>query len=209
MNLYTREQLIAFENRVVQEWEDGNLPSLVHLCNGNEDALIDIFRDIRPQDYIFVSHRAHYHVLLKGMMPDALMSKIERDLSMFLFDKNLRIYQSAILGGCCGIATGVAKAIKDSGVDEHVYVFLGDGAADNGHLYEAAMYSTGHDLPITFIIENNNRQVDTDIATRRGEQYPLFQMQSPKIREYHYTSKYPHAGSGCKTQITFQRTTPL
>lgn len=209
MNLYTREQLIAYEEIVREAWETGQLPSLVHLCNGNEDALIEIFKDIRPQDWIFVSHRAHYHCLLKGMPPEVLMQNIREDRSMFCFDKELRIYQSAILGGCCGIAAGVARALKDSGADERVFVFLGDGAADNGHLYEAAMYAAGHDLPVAFIIENNDRQVDTDIETRRGPHHEDFSLDAPNIFEYHYRSKFPHAGSGSKHQITFKRTTPL
>lgn len=206
---HTKETLIAFENQVKAAWEAGELPSLIHLCGGNEEQLIEIFQEIRPQDWIFISHRGHYHCLLKGMSEDRLMEFIRSDRSMFVFDKELCIYQSAILGGCCGIAVGVAMAIKESGEDTQVYCFLGDGAADNGHLYEAAMYATGHDLPVEFIIENNGRQVDTDTYTRRGPDNDRFQIRSPKIKEYFYAHTWPHAGSGSKHHITFQRTHPL
>lgn len=206
---HTKETLIAFEERVRQAWEAGELPSLLHLSGGNEDDLLEIFQHIRPQDWIFVSHRAHYHALLKGMSEDVLMENIRSDRSMFTFSRELRIYQSAILGGCCGIATGVAQAIKDRGEDAHVWLFQGDGASDNGRLYEALMYATGHDLPITFIVENNGIQVDTTIAVRRGPNRRFFKMESPNLVEYKFTPRWPHAGSGCKTQITFKRTTPL
>lgn len=206
---HTRESLMAFERRIQSQWEAGELPSLVHLCGGNEDDLLRIFTDIRPQDWIFISHRGHYHALLKGIPEDRLEMLIRSDKSMFIFDRELRIYQSAILGGCCGIAVGVARAIKDSGEDARVYCFLGDGASDNGALYEAALYATGHYLPVTFIIENNNKQVDTDIVTRRGPDHWKFEMYSPKVQEYNYTPTFPHAGSGCAHQITFQRTHPL
>lgn len=206
---HTRETMIAFEERIRLAWEAGELPSLIHLCGGNEGQLLDIFSEVQERDWIFVSHRAHFHCLLKGMPEDELEANIRADRSMFCFSEKYRIYQSAILGGCCGIATGVARAIKDAGGRERVWCFLGDGAADNGHLYEAAMYATGHDLPISFIIENNRKQVDTDIETRRGPNHLRFALYAPCVREYEYTPRWPHAGSGCAHQITFKRTTPL
>lgn len=206
---HTRESLIAFEDRIRILWEEGELPSLLHLCGGNEEQLIDIFANIRPQDWVFISHRGHYHALLKGMTDNDLEALIRHDRSMFIFDKYLHIFQSAILGGNCGIAVGVAKAIQDSGEDAHVYVFLGDGAADNGSLYESALYATGHNLPVTFIIENNNRQVDTDETTRRGPNHAAFSMNAPCIEQYYYEARWPHGGSGCAHQINFKRQHPL
>lgn len=206
---HTKESLIAFEDGVRQEWERGELPSLLHLCGGNEDQLLAIFRRIRPQDWVFLSHRGHYHALLKGMPEERLLEFIRSDRSMFIFDKELRIFQSAILGGCCGIAVGVAMAIQESGEDAKCYVFIGDGAADNGRIYEAALYATGHDLPIEFIIEDNRRQVDTDVITRRGLCHSFMKLESPKIIQYFYKPTWPHAGSGCSHKITFNRTYPL
>lgn len=206
---HTRESLIAFEAKVKAEWEAGELPSLIHLCGGNEGQLLEIFKEVQPQDWVFISHRGHYHCLLKGMPEEELLENIRNDRSMFCFDANRRIYQSAILGGCCGIAVGVAVALKASGENTKVWVFLGDGASDNGALYEAALYATGHDLPIEFVVENNDRQVDTDVLTRRGPNHDLLLFKSPHIRHYYYTHTWPHAGSGCAHQIDFKRKTPL
>lgn len=206
--MHTRESLIAFEDRVKAEWEDGNLPSLVHLSGGNEEQLLDIFADIRPQDWIFVSHRAHYHLLLKGVPEDELMWSILNDRSMFNYSAKLRIYQSAILAGNCGIAVGVAMAIKERGEDAHVHCFIGDGAEESGHFYEAVLYASGHDLPITFHIEDNRIQVDTPQALRRGMERGLLDRE-PCVKRYVYTPTYPHAGSGCAHKITFKRTHSL
>lgn len=200
---------MAFEEKVRLEWEGGELPSLLHLSGGNEDQLIEIFQNIRPQDWCFTSHRSHYHCLLKGMSEDELMENIRSDRSMFSYSKSLRIYQSAILGGCCGIATGVAKAIQDSGEDAHVFCFIGDGSFDNGHAYEALLYATGHRLPLTIIVECNNRQVDTTIEERRGPHWLDFVMESPNLRRYQYEPRWPHGGSGCAHHIQFKRTHPL
>jgi TPP-dependent pyruvate/acetoin dehydrogenase alpha subunit len=206
---HNRESLIAFEDRVRQSWESGDLPSLTHLCGGCEGQLLNIFQVIRPQDWIFISHRGHYHCLLKGMSEGQLMENIRNDFSMFCYSRELRIYQSAILGGTVGIAVGVAKATADSGEDAHVYVFMGDGAEEGGALHPAALYATGHRLPITFIVEDNDRQVDTSKQTRRGERSEWCQLTAPCIVRYSYKPTWPHAGSGCKHQITFKRTTPL
>lgn len=205
---HTRESLIAFENRVKAMWEEGELPSLVHLCGGNEDQLLGIFANIRSQDWVFAGHRSHYHALLKGISEWDVAGFIARDMSMFMFSKEHRFYQSAILAGNCGIAVGVAMAIKESGEDAHVHCFIGDGAEENGHFYEAVLYASGHDLPVTFHIEDNRIQVDTSQLIRRGMERGLLDYE-PCVIRYIYKPTYPHAGSGCSHKISFNRTHPL
>ncbi|MFN3077090.1 MAG: thiamine pyrophosphate-dependent enzyme [Alphaproteobacteria bacterium] len=203
MNYATKDQLIAFENRIKGLWEAGDLPFLLHLCGGNEDQLIEIFAGIQEGDWIFSSHRNHYHALLAGIEPAKLEALIRSGHSMFVFDRTRNFVTSSILAGTCGIAAGVAWQLKHSGSSNRVWCFLGDGAEEEGHLYEAALFVAGQELPCTFVIEDNNRQVDTDKATRRAAQLtnPLDSL--PCVRRYHYTAVYPHAGSGCKHQITF------
>lgn len=203
MNYATKEQLIEFETRIKGLWEAGDLPFLLHLCGGNEDQLIEIFAGIQEGDWIFSSHRNHYHALLAGIDPAKLEALIRSGHSMFVFDRTRNFVTSSILAGTCGIAAGVAWQLKHSGSSNRVWCFLGDGAEEEGHLYEAALFVAGQELPCTFVIEDNNRQVDTDKATRRAAQLtnPLDTL--PCVQRYHYTAVYPHAGSGCKHQITF------
>lgn len=194
-------QLIAFETRIKDLWEAGELPYLLHLCGGNESLLAQIFQDVKTGDWIFSTHRAHYHYLMAGGDPDHLEAMIRRGDSMFVFDKRINFLCSSVLAGTCCIAAGVARAIKDAGGSERVWCFLGDGAEDQGHFYEAVAYVEGHGLPCRFIIEDNDRQVDTDKATRRG----TFEMTWPScVTRYHYRPTYPHAGSGCKHHIQFR-----
>ena len=90
------------------------------------------------------------------------------------------------------IAAGVALALKKKGSKNKVWCFIGDGAEDEGHFYEAARYVDGWDLPCTFIIEDNNRSVDTPKKERYGKNEPIW----PKsVRRYSYTSLYPHVGT--------------
>lgn len=222
MNHVTKEQLIAFEAGVRDEFAAGRLPFLVHLCGGNEDQLIEIFdKDVREGDWIFSTHRNHYHYLLAGGSENRLMELIRDGRSMFVFDRELHFVSSSILGGLCGVAAGVAWQEKQKkpdwfGIESQwwpslragpvagrpawVWCFIGDGAEDNGHLYEAVMWVQGNRLPCTFIIEDNDRSVDVPISQRTGG----FRMEWPAcVRRYHYVPTYPHAGAGLKTMIEF------
>lgn len=199
----TREQLITFEQSIRELWEAGELNCLLHLCGGNEGQLIDIFEGINPGDWVFSTHRSHYHFLLAGGAPEVLRQRIIEGDSMFIFDKALNFVSSSILAGTCAMAAGVAAAIKERGGSERVFCFLGDGAEDEGNFYEAVCFVQGRNLPCRFIIEDNNRSVDTDKPSRRGSD---FHMAWPScVTRYHYTPTFPHAGSGAAPgSITFK-----
>jgi TPP-dependent pyruvate/acetoin dehydrogenase alpha subunit len=76
-----KQDLIDFELRIKALFEQGKLPYLIHLCGGNEDQLIEIFKDIKPDDWIFSSHRSHYHYLLAGGDSDVLEQMIREGRS--------------------------------------------------------------------------------------------------------------------------------
>ena len=198
----TEHDLINFELRIRRLFAQGKLPYLIHLCGGNETQLIEIFREIDRQDWVFSTHRSHYHYLLHGGEPDALEQMIREGRSMFVFDRRRNFYSSSVLAGTCGIAAGVAHALQEAGSPRKVWCFLGDGAEDEGHFYEAVNYVDGKNLPCTFIIEDNDRSVDTTKAQRgRGRiGWP------PCVRRYHYQPEYPHGGAGLKELITFDPT---
>jgi pyruvate dehydrogenase E1 component alpha subunit len=208
MNHATKESLIAFENRIRDHFADGDLPFLVHLAGGNEEQLVEIFGQINEGDWILGSHRSHYHYLLAGGKEADLEQEILDGRSMFLFSKQLNFLTSSVLAGTCGIAAGIALALKSEGSKSKVWCFLGDGAADEGHFFEAAMYVEGWDLPCTFIIEDNDRSVDTNRRDRRGpvvEDKGLPWNGFNHVKRYCYKAAYPHGGAGLKTMITFKK----
>ena len=112
LTAHTVASLIAFETSIRQKWEAGDLPFLLHLCGGNEDQLLEIFSRVRPGDWIFSSHRNHYHALLAGIPEETVRSKITDGDSMFMFSRAHNFFSSAILAGQCGIAAGVAWTIR-------------------------------------------------------------------------------------------------
>jgi pyruvate dehydrogenase E1 component alpha subunit len=199
---YTKEALIQFEADIAVLWEAGELPYLMHLSGGNEDWLIDFFkRNVEDNDWVFSTHRSHYHALLAGIDPWRLKVSIQKGDSMFIFDREHRFFTSAILAGTCAIAAGVAQAIKDEGSDEEVWCFIGDGAEEEGHFAEAVTMVQGHNLPCTFIIEDNDRASETTVVERSGG----LRLHWPAcVIRYNYTPTYPHAGTGTPNKIVFK-----
>lgn len=68
----TKQELIDFESRIADLYRQGELPFLFHLSGGNEDQLIEIFKEIKEGDYVLSTHRNHYHALLHGIPPNEL-----------------------------------------------------------------------------------------------------------------------------------------
>lgn len=160
---WTAASLRAFEEEVRDSYLQSRIRAPVHLSRGNEKQLIEIFRDVRPQDWVFSTYRSHYHALLKEIPEGQVMAEILAGHSIHLTFPDHHFYTSAIVGGILPIALGAALGIKRSGEDGQVFVFVGDMAAESGAFHEAVKYARGFDLPITFIVECN--QLSTNSPT--------------------------------------------
>ena len=194
----TKDELIAFEDSIADSFNRGEIRYPVHLDNGNEDSLIDIFKSVKPQDWVFVSWRGHYKALLKGVPPEELRSAIHRGESMALRFEEHRVYGSAIVGGMVPIALGTALAIKRCGADEHVWLFIGDMAAESGIVYETMKYADNFNLPLSVVIEDNGVSVCTNTRDVWGKDKPS---SCVWVKRYQYKSKFPHAGAGKRIQF--------
>jgi len=180
--------LIAFEAEVAAKIANGEIRTPTHLCGGNEEQLIKIFEKIGPDDWVFATYRNHYHALLKGIPPEAVMRQIVHGRSMTPCHPGHRFFTSAIVGGCLPIAVGVAAAIQRHHTPEHVWCFVGDMAATTGAFTEATRYAGGHKLPITFVIEDNGLACDTPTREVWGSG-------DPDVLHYSYKRQQPHLGA--------------
>lgn len=169
------KNLLDFEKDIAACFERGGIKAPIHLHGGNEDKLIEIFRCIKTDDYVFSTHRSHYQALLKGVPPELVKSEIIKGHSISLQFPEYNFYTSAIVGGICPIALGVAMAGKQA------WCFLGDMAAETGIFHECVKYAHSHSLPIHFVVEDNGMSVDTP---------------TEKVWRYSYERKFPHQGSG-------------
>lgn len=196
----TKEELIRIESRVRYLWLEGQLPFLIHLAGGNEDELIHIFSHIGPDDWVFASHRAHYHALLHGMPEEELIKQIMAGRSMSLCWP--KFVQSSIVAGTCSIAAGKAFSVHLRGSAGHVWCFLGDGASDEGSFIEAARWVDAMNLPCTFVMENNNSSCG---VTREERHSSMDGLSFKCVWSYTYTPTYPHAGTVEKMQLRPER----
>ena len=199
-----QQKLINFEKEISDIFLQGKIPYPIHFCGGNEKQLIEIFKRIKKDDYKFSTHRSQYHYLLSGGSPEVLKGKIMKGQSMRIFDRKLNFFTSAIVGGICAIAAGTALALKRKKSRRKVWCFIGDGAEDEGHFYEAARYVEGHNLPCTFIIEDNDYSVDTPKKVRYGNSEIRW---GKHVIRYNYKRTFPHAGIG--KFITFYKTSNI
>ncbi len=201
-NKLTKEFLINFESDVAKEFNAGKIKAPVHLSSGGEESLIQIFSNIKDDDFVFTTWRSHYHALLKGVEPSILMQEILEGRSISLNFPDKRIYSSAIAGTHIPIAVGLAYSIKLNSGDERVWCFLGDMVAESGIAEVSFKFSERFKLPITFVVEDNNRSVCSD--TRKVWNSLNLNHQEKKysnVISYSYRSKYPHAGAGIRVQF--------
>ena len=73
---FSKEDLIAFEDDIIKHWENGEITGPIHLSHGNEEQLIEIFKKVGVEDWVFSTWRSHYHALLHGVDPKYLKQKI-------------------------------------------------------------------------------------------------------------------------------------
>jgi len=151
----TPQSLIDFEELIVNHWENGKIRGPVHLSNGNEEQLIEIFSRIKKSDWVFSTWRSHYHALLKGISPNWIEEEILKGKSITLCNVDEKFYSSAIVGGTLPISLGLAKGLKDSGSNDKVWVFVGDMSFESGLFYEVHKYARNFDLPLYFVVEDN------------------------------------------------------
>jgi len=188
----TAEDLINFEELIVTHWGNAKIRGPIHLSNGNEEQLIEIFKRIKTSDWVFSTWRSHYHALLKDVCPVWIEEEILKGKSITLCNMDEKFYVSAIVGGTLSIALGVAMGIKQKGSDEKVFVFVGDMSFESGIFYEVHKYAKNFDLPIVFVVEDNDvsTYTPTEVTWNTKREIPL------DVIYYTYKSKFPHYGTG-------------
>ena len=97
MTSLTAQDLIDFETEIADAFNQGKIRAPVHLYSGNERQMIDIFRDIEPEDWVLCSWRSHYQCLLKGVPRERLKEEILQGRSISLCFPEQRILSSVVV----------------------------------------------------------------------------------------------------------------
>lgn len=201
---WTPESLAAFERDIADTFNRGEIRSPVHLAGGNERQLIDIFKNIHPQDWVCGTWRSHYHCLLKGVPPAELKEAIVAGRSIALCFPRQRVICSAMVGGIAPIALGLAWGEKYGfGRRAMVHCFIGDMAALSGIANECSRFRTGFELPLRIIVENNRKSVATNTSESWGiPETNAIDFENTEFADgiadlaYDYELTWPHVGTG-------------
>jgi len=155
-----------FEEKIVAlSQDDGRLPGMQILANGQEAVATGIVSTLEPEDVIVSNHRSHGHIIARGANLNSLMAEIMAKetgvnggkagtLHLAVPDVNV-LMTSTVVGAGPPLALGSAFAQQYKNSKAITVVFFGDGAAAEGSVHEAMNLAGVWKLPILFVCENN------------------------------------------------------
>jgi pyruvate dehydrogenase E1 component alpha subunit len=171
-----------FEEKAGQLYGMGLIGGFCHLYIGQEAVVVGMKMAKRDSDQMITGYRDHGHMLACGMDPKGVMAELTgrrggyskgKGGSMHMFSREKNFYGGhGIVGAPVPIGTGLAFANKYRGSDSVCLTFFGDGAANQGQVYESFNMAELWKLPVIFIIENNRYAMGTSI-TRSSAQTDL------------------------------------
>lgn len=171
------------QQELVQLYLDKKIFSMVHFYIGQEAVATGVCDALRPEDKAMGTHRSHGHYLAKGGSFRALVSELlgrasggakGKGGSMHMVDRSANfVGSSPLLGSAVPLAAGVAFAQKYQGKPGVVAVFYGDGASEEGVVYETYNLAALYKVPMLFVLENNSWSINSPLTNRRAPGYDL------------------------------------
>jgi acetoin:2,6-dichlorophenolindophenol oxidoreductase subunit alpha len=164
-----------FDERASKMVKRGQIPGTVHTSIGQEAQVVGACMALGDSDYMSGNHRSHGHPIGKGSPLGPLMAELVgkatgvcggKGGSLHLADFAVgSLGESGIVGSSIPIATGAALSSKVLDNGRVALAFFGDGAANQGCLYEAMNLAGAWDLPVVFLCENNQYALSTPAHT--------------------------------------------
>ena len=161
----TMRTIRDFEERVHVDFATGEIPGFVHLYAGEEASATGVCMHLNRDDYIASTHRGHGHCIAKGVDPVGMMAEIwgkatgtckGKGGSMHIADLEVGMLgANGIVGGGGPLICGTALASKIRGENNVGVCFFGDGASNQGTIFEAMNLASVWKLPVIFVAENN------------------------------------------------------
>ena len=171
-----REMLLIrrFEEKAGQMYGMGLIGGFCHLYIGQEAVVVGMQMVSKNGDQVITGYRDHGHMLACGMDPKGVMAELTgrrggyskgKGGSMHMFSVEKGFFGGhGIVGGQVSLGTGLAFANKYRGNDNVSYTYFGDGAANQGQVYESFNMAKLWKLPVVYVIENNKYGMGTSIS---------------------------------------------
>lgn len=180
LNLYRNMLLIRrFEEKAGQLYGMGEIAGFCHLYIGQEAVVTGMQACLKDGDQVITGYRDHGHMLACGMDPNGVMAELTGRVggfsagkggSMHMFSREQNFFGGhGIVGAQVPIGTGLGFANKYKGNDNLSLVYFGDGAANQGQVYEAFNMASLWKLPVIYVIENNDYAMGTSVARASAE----------------------------------------
>lgn len=178
--LRTMTLIRRFEERASDEYMAGRIGGFLHLAIGEEAAIVGTVSALRDDDPLTSTYREHGQALARGSDPRAVMAELlgrstglcgGRGGSMHLMDAARAFYGGyGIVGGAVPLALGLAWAIRYREGDQVSVTMFGEGAANQGVVAEAFNMAGLWDLPIVFLILNNQYGMGTPVERAAAQE---------------------------------------
>src|SRR5215207_7790924 len=162
-----------FEERAGQLYGMGLIGGFCHLYIGQEAVVVGMQAAIRADDQVITTYRDHGHMLACGMDPSGVMAELTgrstgyskgKGGSMHMFSREKGFYGGhGIVGAQVPIGTGLAFAHKYKGDGGLAMAYMGDGAFNQGQVYESLNMASLWDLPVLYVVENNKYGMGTSV----------------------------------------------
>src|SRR6188768_2129676 len=173
--LYADMLLIRrFEERAGQLYGMGLIGGFCHLYIGQEAVVVGLMSTAKPGDQQITAYRDHGHMLAQGVEPKFVMAELAgratglsrgKGGSMHMFSVEKKFYGGhGIVGAQVPLGTGLAFATKYRGDSSVTLAYLGDGAANQGQVFESFNMAELWKLPVIYVIENNEYAMGTSVA---------------------------------------------
>jgi pyruvate dehydrogenase E1 component alpha subunit len=163
-----------FEEKAGQMYGMGLIGGFCHLYIGQEAVVVGMQMALKKGDAVITGYRDHGHMLACGMDAKGVMAELTgrshgysrgKGGSMHMFSVEKGFYGGhGIVGAQVPLGTGLAFAIKYRGTDNVSLTYFGDGAANQGQVYESFNMAKLWKLPVVYIIENNQYAMGTSLA---------------------------------------------
>ncbi len=172
---YYREMLLIrrFEEKAGQLYGMGLIGGFCHLYIGQEAVVVGLEACTKEGDKRITSYRDHGHMLACGMDPKGVMAELTgraggysrgKGGSMHMFSREKHFYGGhGIVGAQVPLGAGLAFSDWYKGNDNVSFTYFGDGAANQGQVYETYNMAELWNLPVIFVIENNGYAMGTSI----------------------------------------------
>lgn len=172
---FYREMLLIrrFEEKAGQLYGMGLVGGFCHLYIGQEAVVVGLESVTEEGDRRITTYRDHGHMLACGMDPKGVMAELTgreggysggKGGSMHMFSKDAKFYGGhGIVGANVPLGAGLAFADKYLGNDRVTFTYFGDGAANQGQVYETYNMAQLWRLPVVFVIENNQYAMGTSV----------------------------------------------